>query len=143
MQNHGPQYPAGQSNRPPTAGLDPRVQRLLRISGSNRPSKHGKQTLAICAYNCRSLARRTELTHLMEEKKRIKCDVLGPCETRRKEELNARWEDGNAVRLGKGGGIRTVGWIGFIIGKEWADKVVSYNVTSSRSYPDLRPNKYK
>ncbi|KHN77273.1 Craniofacial development protein 2, partial [Toxocara canis] len=63
---------------------------------------------------------------------RIKCDVLGLCETRRKEELNARWENGNAVRLGKGAGIRTVGGIGFIIGKEWADKVVSCNVTSSR-----------
>ncbi|VDM51464.1 unnamed protein product [Toxocara canis] len=25
VQNHGPQYPAGQSIRPPTAGRDPRV----------------------------------------------------------------------------------------------------------------------
>ncbi|VDM30814.1 unnamed protein product [Toxocara canis] len=68
----------------------------------------------------------------MEEKKRIKCDVLGLCETRRKEELNARCEDGDAVTMGKGAGIRTVGGIGFIISKEWADKVVSCNVTSSR-----------
>ncbi|KHN85091.1 hypothetical protein Tcan_01251, partial [Toxocara canis] len=88
--------------------------------------------LVIYTYNCRSLARRTELTHLMEEKKRMKYDLLGLCETRRKEELNARWEDGNAVRLGKGAGIRTVGGIGFIIGKDGADKVVSCNVTSSR-----------
>ncbi|VDK45141.1 unnamed protein product [Anisakis simplex] len=68
----------------------------------------------------------------MEESKKIKCDVLGLCETRRKEELNARWNDGSAVRLGKGDGTRTIGGIGFIVSKEWASKIVSCNILSSR-----------
>ncbi len=132
MHGHGPQYPAGRSNRSTTAERNSRAQRLLKISGSNRPSKPHITTLAICTYNCRSLAGRTELTHLMEEKKKIKCDVLGLCETRRKEELHAKWNDGNAVRLGKGDGTRTVGGVGFIISKEWAEKVVSCQLISSR-----------
>ncbi|VDK49616.1 unnamed protein product, partial [Anisakis simplex] len=81
----------------------------MLLIGSDRPSQHRKTTLAICTYNCRSLAGRTGLTHLMKELKKIKCDVLGLCETRRKEELNARWNDGSAVRLGKGDGTGTVG----------------------------------
>ncbi|VDK30625.1 unnamed protein product [Anisakis simplex] len=64
MQENGPQYPAGQSNRATTAGRDSRVQRLLRISSSDGPSQHRKTTLAIHTYNCRSLAGRTGLTHL-------------------------------------------------------------------------------
>ncbi|KHN72663.1 hypothetical protein Tcan_01301, partial [Toxocara canis] len=69
---------------------------------------------------------------------RMKCDVLGLCETRLKEELNASssskiHEVGRWQRRETGAGIRTVRGIGFIICKEWADKVVSCHVTSSRT----------
>nr|XP_032632457.1 craniofacial development protein 2-like [Chelonoidis abingdonii] len=67
----------------------------------------------------------------MEEKKRIRCDILGICETQQKE-LEVNWKDGSTVRLGKGDGARNVGGVRFIISKDWVSKVISCQLISSR-----------
>ncbi|XP_029636883.2 craniofacial development protein 2-like [Octopus sinensis] len=114
-----------------TAECNSSDEKLLRITGSRKPSWN-RSKLAICTYNCRSMAGWQELNHLMEERKKIRCDVLGLCETRWKTEASKRWQDGCIVRLGKAEGVRSVGGIGFIVSKEWASRVASCHFISSR-----------
>ncbi|XP_029641349.1 uncharacterized protein LOC115216288 [Octopus sinensis] len=120
-----------QSGHSMTAECNSSDERLLRITGSRGPSWNGTK-LAICTYNCRSLAGWQELNHLMEERKKIKCDVLGLCETCWKKKPSIRWQDGCTVRLGRAEGARSVGGIGFIVSKEWASRVDSCQFISSR-----------
>ena len=128
---NGPQYPARQSDRTTTAERNPSDERLLRITGTKMPSRK-TVNLAVCTYNCRSLAKDNVLNHLMEERKKIKCDVLGLCEVRRKKALNTTWKDGCTMRLGRTNNARAVGGIGFIVSKEWASKIVHYKIISHR-----------
>jgi hypothetical protein len=69
----------------------------------------------------------------MDEKRKIKCDILGLCETRRKKHLEAKWKDGSYITLGEGSGSRSVGGIGFIVSSEWSSKVIECTLHSSRT----------
>ncbi|VDM45528.1 unnamed protein product [Toxocara canis] len=51
--------------------------------------------LSLSTYNCRSLSGADRLNYLMEEKKKICCDVLGISQTCRAASLTAQYKDGN------------------------------------------------
>ena len=73
-----------------------------------------------------------QLNHLLEEKGKITCDVLGLCETRRKQSLEVIWKDGTFIKLGRGEGARAVGGIGFVVSKEFSSKIISCEIKSPR-----------
>ncbi|KAK6761257.1 hypothetical protein RB195_022355 [Necator americanus] len=54
----------------------------------------------ICTYNARTLALEAAIEDLMMQAKKIKCDVIGLTETRRRHSLNAVYETGEELFLG-------------------------------------------
>ena len=106
-----PQSPARLSARS-TAAVEITTDEKLTISGDRPLRKHDHRTglgLIIRAYNVRSLTNNFMLNQLMDEKRKIKCDILGLCETRRNKHLEARWKDGSYNTLGEDSGSRSVG----------------------------------
>ena len=69
---------------------------------------------------------------IIEEKKKIRCDILGVSETRRKQPVHALWADGSTVALGAAEESRTVGGVGFIVSKRWAPLIDLIDVTNPR-----------
>ncbi|KAK6736234.1 hypothetical protein RB195_019110 [Necator americanus] len=57
--------------------------------------------MAICTYNARTLASEAAIEDLMMQAKKIKYDVIGLTETRRHHPLNAVYETGEELFLGK------------------------------------------
>ena len=88
--------------------------------------------LSLGTYNCRGLSREDQLLYLMEELKKVNCDVLGICETRRRKELLAKWKDGSEIFLGCAAGQKSVGGIGFIIRRKWSRNIISCRLLSAR-----------
>ena len=88
--------------------------------------------MAIGTYNARTLARDEDLDLLLEEKRKIRCDVPGVCETRGKKEKEVIWNDGHTIYLGKGEGASNVGGVGFIVNNEWSANIESCSIISSR-----------
>ncbi|KAK6735759.1 hypothetical protein RB195_018787 [Necator americanus] len=56
--------------------------------------------MAICTYNARALASKAAIEDLMMQAKKIKYDVIGLAETRRRHPLNAVHETGEELFLG-------------------------------------------
>ncbi|KAK6761256.1 hypothetical protein RB195_022355 [Necator americanus] len=69
------------------------------LQESYRPPKL-KRTRMICTYNARTLALEAAIEDLMMQAKKIKCDVIGLTETRRRHSLNAVYETGEELFLG-------------------------------------------
>ncbi|KAK6748594.1 hypothetical protein RB195_001299 [Necator americanus] len=70
------------------------------VKESCRPPKRKKSRMAICTYNARTLASETAIEDLMMQAKKIKYDVIGLTETRRRHPLNAVYETGEELFLG-------------------------------------------
>ncbi|ETN82465.1 hypothetical protein NECAME_07954 [Necator americanus] len=56
--------------------------------------------MAICTYNARTLASEAAIEDLMMQAKKIKYDVIGLTETKRRHPLNAVYESGEELFLG-------------------------------------------
>lgn len=111
--------PAFRRRRDPATG-----EGLLRITGRRPPSgkrpRNNNTNIYIGTYNPRTISRETDLATIIAEKDNIQCDILGLCETRRREAMYIRWEDGSTVALGAGEGDTTVGGVGFIVSLTWS-----------------------
>ncbi|ETN72638.1 hypothetical protein NECAME_18747, partial [Necator americanus] len=71
--------------------------------------------MAICTYNARTLASEAAIEDLMmQEAKKIKYDVIGLIETRRRHPLNAVYETGEELFLGTCDS-RGVGGVGVLV----------------------------
>ena len=125
-----PQFPAHPLNRTLVA-VRRSIDERLTISGDTPPKPNGLD-LSICSYKCRCLTRDEQLNHLLEEERKITCDVLGLCDTRRKKCSEATWKDGTFIKLGRGEDARTVGRIGFVVSKKYSSKIISCEIRSSR-----------
>ena len=75
---------------------------------------NGILTLAIGAFNTRTLARDHQIDFLLRELSNINLDILAVCETKRKNGLTARWQDGSQIFLGAAGNNAKIGRVGFI-----------------------------
>ncbi|ETN79555.1 hypothetical protein NECAME_09764 [Necator americanus] len=69
------------------------------LQESYRPPKL-KRTRMICTYNARTLALEAAIEDLMMQARKVKCDVIGLTETRRRHSLNAVYETGEELFLG-------------------------------------------
>ncbi|KAK6761794.1 hypothetical protein RB195_022760 [Necator americanus] len=63
----------------------------------NRLPKRKRTRMAICTYNARTLASEAAIEDLMMQAKKIKYDVIGLTETRRRHPLNAVYETGEEL----------------------------------------------
>ncbi|KAK6761092.1 hypothetical protein RB195_022237 [Necator americanus] len=70
--------------------------------------------MAICTYNARTLASEAAIEDLMMQAKKIKYDVIGLNETRRRHPLNAVYETGEELFLGTCDS-RGVGGVGVLV----------------------------
>ncbi|KAK6761578.1 hypothetical protein RB195_022592 [Necator americanus] len=70
--------------------------------------------MAICTYNARTLASEAAIEDLMMQAKKIKYDVIGLTETRRRHALNAVYETGEELLLGTCDS-RGVGGVGVLV----------------------------
>ncbi|EYC17621.1 hypothetical protein Y032_0030g2176 [Ancylostoma ceylanicum] len=90
-----------------------RRQRNLRAVGYHRKRTRVSHLIA-CTYNCRSVSSAAQLSAI-DEAQRIKYDVIGLSETKRKESLTCTWNNGTAVFLGAHKPGATSGGVGFIV----------------------------
>ncbi|CAM4690395.1 unnamed protein product [Leuciscus chuanchicus] len=73
--------------------------------------------LDIATFNARTVSSEANLAAILEGLNSIRCDVLGLCETKRREPLHVRYDDGRTVILGAREETRPVGGVGFIVSK--------------------------
>ncbi|KAK6733873.1 hypothetical protein RB195_017563 [Necator americanus] len=81
--------------------------------------------MAICTYNARTLASEAAIEDLMMQAKKIKYDVIGLTETRRRHPLNAVYETGEELFLGTCDS-RGVGGVGVLINTSMAKNTDSF-----------------
>ncbi|ETN72265.1 hypothetical protein RB195_001129 [Necator americanus] len=81
--------------------------------------------MAICTYNARTLASEAAVEDLMMQAKKIKYDVIGLTETRRRHPLNAVYETGEELFLGTCD-IRGVGGVGVLANTSIAKNIDSF-----------------
>ncbi|KAK6744674.1 hypothetical protein RB195_011410 [Necator americanus] len=67
------------------------------LQESCRLPKRKRTRMAICTYNARTLASEAAIEDLMMQAKKIKYDVIGLTETRRRHPLNAVYETGEEL----------------------------------------------
>ncbi|ETN71962.1 hypothetical protein NECAME_19081, partial [Necator americanus] len=87
--------------------------------------------MAICTYNARTLASEAALEDLMMQAKRIKYDVIGLTETRRRHPLNAVYETGEELFLGACDS-RGVGGVGVLVSTSMAKNIDSFEQLTTR-----------
>ncbi|CAM4630150.1 unnamed protein product [Leuciscus chuanchicus] len=75
--------------------------------------------LDIATVNARTVSSEANLAAILEGLNSICCDVLGLCETKCREPLHVRYDDGRTVILGAREETRPVGGVGFIVSKRW------------------------
>ena len=94
-----------------------------------RPGCHKMMTLA--TYNGRSLSSESRLQELEEELERIKWDIIGLCEVRRKGEERIELKSGHTLYYRGTKDGRTSG-VGFLIHNRWKNHVVELDSSSDR-----------
>ncbi|ETN79983.1 hypothetical protein NECAME_02460 [Necator americanus] len=87
--------------------------------------------MAICTYNARTLASEAAIEDLMMQAKKIKYDVIGLTETRRGHPLNAVYETGEELFLGKCDS-RSVGGVGVLVNTSMAKNIDSFEQLTTR-----------
>ncbi|EYB85833.1 hypothetical protein Y032_0290g1548 [Ancylostoma ceylanicum] len=98
--------------------------------------------LTVGTYNCRSICSEAQLSLLMKESERIKFDVIGLCEMKRKKSLSCTWSNGTGVFLGSRKENSTSGGIGFIVAPGFLHKIEQVSFPSHRiGILNLRMNK--
>jgi len=99
--------------------------------GHKRQRPTRRTDLRICTFNARSLCSNVQLSTLISEAKRIKYDIIGISETKRKEPLTATWSDGTGVYLGQ----RQEPWsggVGFIVAPHFIPRVRDVRIINNR-----------
>ncbi|KAK6729236.1 hypothetical protein RB195_006341 [Necator americanus] len=87
--------------------------------------------MAICTYNAPTLASEATIEDLMMQAKKIKYDVIGLTETRRRHPLNAVYETGQELFLGTCDS-RGVGGVGVLVNTGMAKNIDSFEQLTSR-----------
>ncbi|KAK6767040.1 hypothetical protein RB195_026537 [Necator americanus] len=87
--------------------------------------------MAICTYNARTLASEAAIEDLMMQAKKIKHDVIGLTETRRRHPLNAVYETGEELFLGTCDS-RGVGGDGVLVNTRMAKDIDSFEQLTTR-----------
>ncbi|KAK6756043.1 hypothetical protein RB195_014437 [Necator americanus] len=87
--------------------------------------------MAICTYNARTLASEAAIEDLMMQAKKIKYDVIGLTETRRRHPLNAVYETGEELFLGTCDS-RGVGGVGVLVNTSMAKNIDSFEQLTTR-----------
>ncbi|KAK6727699.1 hypothetical protein RB195_005404 [Necator americanus] len=87
--------------------------------------------MAICTYNARTLASEAATEDLMMQAKKIKYDVIGLTETRRRQPLNAVYETGEELFLGTCDS-RGVGGVGVLVNTSMAKNIDSFEQLTTR-----------
>ena len=87
--------------------------------------------MAICTYNARTLASEAAIEDLMMQAKKIKYDVIGLTETRRRHPLNAVYETGEELFLGTCDS-RGVGGVGVLVNSSMAKNIDSFEQPTTR-----------
>ncbi|KAK6757195.1 hypothetical protein RB195_015178 [Necator americanus] len=87
--------------------------------------------MAICTYNARTLASEAAIEDLMMQAKKIKYDVIGLTETRRRHPLNAVYETGEELFLGTCD-CRGVGGVGVLVNTSMAKNIDSFEQLTTR-----------
>ncbi|KAK6744428.1 hypothetical protein RB195_011250 [Necator americanus] len=87
--------------------------------------------MAICTYNARTLASEAAIEDLMMQAKKIKYDVIGLTETRRRHPLNAVYESGKELFLGTCDS-RGVGGVGVLVNTSMAKNIDSFEQLTTR-----------
>ncbi|KAK6761018.1 hypothetical protein RB195_022184 [Necator americanus] len=88
--------------------------------------------MAICTYNARTLASETVIEDLMMQTKKIKYDVIGLTETRRRHSLNAVYETVEELFLGTCDS-RGVGGVGVLVNTSTAKNIDSFEQLTTRN----------
>ncbi|KAK6748145.1 hypothetical protein RB195_001021 [Necator americanus] len=87
--------------------------------------------MTICTYNARTLASEAAIEDLMMQAKKIKYDVIGLTETRRRHPLNAVYETGEELFLGTCDS-RGVGGVGVLVNMSMAKNIDSFEQLTTR-----------
>ncbi|ETN74679.1 hypothetical protein NECAME_12811 [Necator americanus] len=87
--------------------------------------------MTICTYNARMLASEAAIEDLMMQFKKIKYDVIGLTETRRRHLLNAVYETGEELFLGTCDS-RGVDGVGILVNTNMAKKIDSFEQLTTR-----------
>ncbi|KAK6762116.1 hypothetical protein RB195_023013 [Necator americanus] len=100
------------------------------LQESYRLPKRKRTRMAICTYNARTLASEAAIEDLMMQAKKIKYDVIGLTETRRRHPLNAVYETGEELFLGTCDS-RGVGGVGVLVNTSMAKNINSFEQLES------------
>ncbi|KAK6749129.1 hypothetical protein RB195_001621 [Necator americanus] len=100
------------------------------LQESYRLPKRKRTRMAICTYNARTLASEAAIEDLMQAKK-IKYDVIGLTEMRRRHPLNAVYETGEELFLGTCDS-RGVGGVGVLVNTSMAKNIDSFEQLTTR-----------
>ncbi|KAK6766173.1 hypothetical protein RB195_025836 [Necator americanus] len=101
------------------------------LQESCRLPKRKRTRMAICTYNARTLASEAAIEDLMMQAKKIKYDVIGLTETRRRHPLNAVYETGEELFLGTCDS-RGVGGVGVLVNTSMAKNIDSFEQLTTR-----------
>ncbi|KAK6743517.1 hypothetical protein RB195_010660 [Necator americanus] len=109
----------------------------MGLQESYRIPKRKRTRMAICTYNARTLASEAAIEDLMMQAKKIKYDVIGLTETRRRHPLNAVYEPGEELFLGTCDS-RGVCGVGILINTSMAKNIDSFEQLTTRTTADER-----
>ncbi|KAK6740639.1 hypothetical protein RB195_008854 [Necator americanus] len=101
------------------------------LQESCRLPKRKRTRMTICTYNARTLASEAAIKDLMVQAKKIKYDVIGLTETRRRHSLNAVFETGEELFLGTCDS-RGVGGVGVLVNTSMAQNIDSFEQLTTR-----------
>ncbi|ETN69208.1 hypothetical protein NECAME_05313, partial [Necator americanus] len=96
--------------------------------------KRKRTRMAIRTYNARTLASEAAIEDLMMQAKKIKYDVIGLTETRRRHPLNAVYETGEELFLGTCDS-RGVGGVGVLVNTSMTKNIDSFEQLTTRIGP--------
>ncbi|KAK6760660.1 hypothetical protein RB195_021934 [Necator americanus] len=101
------------------------------LQESCRLPKRKRTRMTICTYNARTLASEAAIEDLMMQTKKIKYDVIGLTETRRRHPLNAVYETGEELFSGTCDS-RGVGGVGVLVNTSMAKNIDSFEQLTTR-----------
>ncbi|ETN81568.1 hypothetical protein NECAME_08424 [Necator americanus] len=101
------------------------------LQESCRLPKRKRTKMTICTYNARTLASEAAIEDLIMQAKKIKYDVIGLTETRRRHPLNAVYETGKELFLGTCDS-RGVGGVGVLVNTSMAENIDSFEQLTTR-----------
>ncbi|KAK6764502.1 hypothetical protein RB195_024721 [Necator americanus] len=87
--------------------------------------------MTICTYHARTFASEAAIEDLMMQAKKIKYDVIGLTETRRRHPLNAVYETGEELLLGTCDS-RGVGGVGVLVNTSMAKNIDSFEQLTTK-----------